>query len=201
STTLSTMSSQWAIAAASLGTGPAVGTAGHSRRPVRQPAKMRTSSTWLATACGISKRLSSVREGRNGATIQWSPSAMIPSGAMCTAPDLSTVVTIVSRIIGMVSAALFSAERVPGLGEPRAIHLRPVGGDAPVERLILRIAFPEAEGGLGLHQLCAEVEGMRAIALHSEACEERQRIGRNVVAGAVVDVDAVGRRLDTEIVV
>ena len=95
--------------------GPPSATIGQSRRPVRQPAKMRTSSTWLATACGTSRRLSSVREGRNGATIQCSPSAMIPSGAMWTAPARSTVVTIVSRIIGIGSAALLGAKRVAGL--------------------------------------------------------------------------------------
>ena len=47
-----------------------VATTGQSRRPVRQPAKTRTSSVWLAAAKGTARRLSSVREGRNGAMIQ-----------------------------------------------------------------------------------------------------------------------------------
>ena len=62
------------------------GSAASRRRPVRQPAKTRTSSVRLATANGAARRLSSVVEGWNGAMIQRSPSAISPSGARCGRP-------------------------------------------------------------------------------------------------------------------
>ena len=82
--------------------GPSVATVGQSRRPVRQPAKMRTSSTWLATACGTARRLSSVARGAERRDDPVARRRRSGRAARC-APRrrASTVVTIVSRIIGM----------------------------------------------------------------------------------------------------
>src|SRR4029077_801151 len=150
---------------------------------------------------GTARRLSIVTEGWNGATIQPSPSAIMPNGAMCTAPEALTVVTMHSRIIGIGSVRRGCAQRVPGLAQARAVLFRAVDRDAPVERLILGKALAEPPGDLGPHQLGAEVERMRTVLLHAELAEQRERILRHLVAVPIVDVDAVLGDLDAEIVV
>src|SRR5262249_14014191 len=107
---------------------------------------------------------------------------MMPNGAMCTAPDALTVVTMHSRIIGIGSIHRRRAQRMPGLAQARAVLLRPVDRDAPVERLVLGKALAEAPGDLGPHQLGAEVERMRAVLLHAELLEQRERILCHLVA-------------------
>ena len=59
---------------------------------------------------------------------------------MCGRPAASTVVTIVSRIIGTGSSArLPRAKCVTSLGEPRLLDERAIGGYTPIERLVLRV--------------------------------------------------------------
>src|ERR1700744_3337910 len=47
---------------------------------------------------------------------------------------------------------------------------------APVQRALLPIALTQATGDRGLHQLLAEVEGMRGVA-HTELLEHRVHVG------------------------
>src|SRR2546427_6318974 len=96
-----------------------------------------------------------------------SPSAMMPSGAICTRPSRSVVVTTVSRIIGM-SGLGEAAQGVPHFSQPRQVFGRSVDRAAPIERLVLRVALAEPPGDLRLHQLGAEIERMRRVALHPE---------------------------------
>src|SRR5437016_864340 len=138
----------------------------------------------------MARRLSSVVEGRNGAMIHPSPSAISPIGAMCKVPAALTVVTMVSRIIGM-SASGLREQRMPGRLEPRAILRWRVGRAAPVEGLVLRVALAEPPGDFCLHQLGPEIERMRPIALDPESIEQCQRIPPNMMAVAIVDVDAI----------
>src|ERR1043165_1589588 len=146
----------------------------------------------------MARRFSSVVEGRNGAMIHSSPSATSPSGAMCTVPAALTVVTMISRIIGM-SASGLREQRMPSRLEPRALLKRWIGGAAPVERLILRVALPQPPGNFCLHQLGPEIECMSAVALDAELVEQRERVLPNMVTRAAIDVDPVLGSLDAEI--
>src|SRR5689334_10703171 len=131
--------------------------------------------------------------------IQPSPSAMMPNGAMWTAPAALIVVTIDSRIIGIGSLRRRRAQRVPGLAQTREILLRPVDRAAPVERLVLCVALAEPPGDLGAHQLGAEIERVRAVLLDAELAEQRERVLRDLVPATIVDVDAVLGDLDAEV--
>src|SRR3954464_945585 len=106
--------------------------------------------------------------------IHSSPSWMMPSGAMCTRPAALTVVTMVSRIIGIGLALGFCAQRVPGRLQSGAILRRGVGRAAEIERFVLRIAFAEPPRDLGLGQLGAKIERVRAVACHIESVEQRE---------------------------
>src|SRR5690348_7107053 len=133
--------------------------------------------------------------------IQPSPSAMMPNGAMCTSPAALIVVTIVSRIIGIGSVRRRGAQRMPGLAQARAVLFRAVDRAAPVERLVLREPLAEPPRDLGPHQLGAEIERMRAVLLDAKPGEQSERILRDLVPAAIVDVDAVLGDLDAEAVV
>jgi hypothetical protein len=82
--------------------------------------------------------------------IQPSPSAIRPSGAICTLPSSLKVVTMVSRIMGMASrpkpasggfAFPLGDQRVAGFFQPRLVVGRCVGCYAPIERLVLGVAL------------------------------------------------------------
>src|SRR5215470_6836783 len=121
-----------------------------------------------------------VADGWNGAMIHSSPSAMMPNGAMWTAPASLTVVTMVSRIIGIGSLRRGRAQRMPGLPQPREIlRRRRIDRAAPIERLVLGVALAEAPGDLGPHQLRPEIERVRAVRLDAEPGEQRERILRD----------------------
>src|ERR1700761_7546150 len=96
---------------------------------------------------------------------QPSPSAMMPNGVMWTAPAALTVVTMVSRIIGIGSGRRGGTQRVPGPAQAGAVLLRPVARAAPVERLVLGEALTQPPGDLRAHQLRPEIERMRAVLL------------------------------------
>src|SRR5579859_8030091 len=70
---------------------------------------------------------------------------------------------------------------------------------APGERLILDIALAEAPGDFGPCQLDAEIKGVRAVALDPELRIEREGVLRDVMAVAVIEMDAALARLDAEI--
>ena len=84
-----------------------------------------------------------------------------------------------SRIMGMAAGLLlrrpsrfFLATSVwPGCFQPRLVVGGRVGGDAPIERLVLRVALAEPPGDLGPRQLRPEIEGMRAVLVHAELVE------------------------------
>src|SRR5437868_2421275 len=112
---------------------------------------------------------------------------MMPSGATCTAPAALAVVTIVSRIIGIGGVLRARrSQRMSDLPQTREILARRIDGGAPVERLVLGVALPQAPGDLGLHQFGPEIERMRAVRLDGEPREQRERVLRHMVAGSVV---------------
>src|SRR6516225_2073158 len=174
------------------------GAIGHFARPVKQPAKARTSSVKLATANGTSRKLSSVTDGRNGAMIQPSSSAIMPIGAKCTCPARFIVETIVSRIIG-IGLPLSCAQGLPGLGQAAEIFRRTIGGASPIERRVLRVALAETPSDFRLHQFGAKVEGVRAVVFDVQLGEQRHRGLCNAMHLAIEDVDTVLRDFDTEI--
>ena len=88
-----------------------------------------------------------------------------------------------------------------GLFEPRLVVGRRVGSDAPIERLVLSVAFGQPPGDFGASQFGAEIEGMRPVGLDPELGEEREGLLGYVVAVAVIDMDAVLGDLDAEILV
>src|SRR5712671_1304642 len=181
SVTPTTASSVCARAPVSRGTGTlSDARVGQSCRPVRQPAKIRTSSVWLATANGMALRLSSVVDGRNGAMIHPSPSAMMPIGVICRRPSAFVVVKIVSRIIGTASARrVRGAQRMPRFAQARAVLYQTVDGTTPIERLVLGVALAQSPCDLSLHQLGTEIEGVRRILSYAELGKERERILRD----------------------
>src|SRR5262249_20562382 len=130
--------------------------------------------------------------------IQFSPSAMMPIGAMCPLPLASAVMTIVSRIIG-ISISREATQRVAHLAQAREIFRRTVDRAAPVQRLVLGVALAEPPGDFRLHQLGAEIKRVRRVLPDAEMREKRKRVLRHPMAGAVVDVDAVLGDLDAEI--
>src|SRR4029079_4594640 len=129
---------------------------------------------------------------RNGAMIQLSPSSINPSGAIWASPFALIVVTIVSTIRGILLLLAGSFERGAFRGVLREILGLAVGGDTPIERAILRIAFGQRPRNLRLGELVAEVERVRAVLLHAELVEQLERIGSHMMTVAIVDVD-VGR--------
>src|SRR6185312_8140205 len=177
---------------------------GQSRRPVRQPAKTRTSSVWLITALPLWRRLSSVVDGRNGARIGWLSRQITPIGAICAAPPGPTVVMMLSMI--MASRVRLRAAALPARAEGRAgravrgRRLR-IDGAAPAQSLVLDVALAELPGDFGARQLDAEIKGMRTIFLDAELGIEIEGGARYLVLVAVVEVDAVGSDLDAEIAI
>src|SRR5260370_40500514 len=150
-----------------------------------------------------------------------SPSAMMPRGARCTPPSAPTVVTMVSRIIGIwltddreavaptspfeeeVQSAcgqvfrslqtnsalrLRSAQRVSGFAQPGQILRLAVDRAAPIERLVLCVAFSQPPRDLGLRQFRAGIEGMRGVGGDSAPWGERERLPGAVVPIGVVAV-------------
>src|SRR4051812_39727215 len=108
---------------------------------------------------------------------------------------------MVSRIIGMsgLYVALWPcAQRMTDRLQPRTVLGRPVCRAAKIERLVLRVAFAEAPGDLGLHQFGTEIERMRAVGCDLELAEQRECILLDVMALAVIDVDTVCGDLDAE---
>ena len=75
------------------------------------------------------------------------------------------MVTTTSRIIGVL---LFRPQRVSGFAQAVAVFFGLIGADAPVQHFILRIALAERKGDLGLGELRAKIEGVRAISLDAE---------------------------------
>src|SRR5262245_23609755 len=86
-----------------------------------------------------------------------------------------------------------------GLGEARAVLFRRGSRDTPRQRFVLHIALAKPPSDLGLHQLGAKVEGVRAVALNAKVSEEFERVLRYMVALGVEDVDAILGSLDAEI--
>src|SRR6188474_3655107 len=119
--------------------------------------------------------------------IQFSPSSISPSGAMCASPFALVVVTIVSTIRGILLLLAGSFERGAFRGVLREILGLAVGGDTPIERAILRIAFGQRPRNLRLGELVAEVERVRAVLLHAELVEQLERIGSHMMTVAIVD--------------
>ena len=150
-------------------------------------------------------------DGLNGARIQPSSSAISPSGAICTLPSALRVVTMVSRIIGIAYpplapslrglALLLGDQRVTCSLELGLVVGRGIGGNAPVERLVLGIALGEPPGDLGAGQLDPEIEGVRSVLVDVELGVEIEHVLRDVMAVAVVDMDAVLGDLDAEVLV
>ena len=132
---------------------------------------------------------------------------------MCTSPSALMVVTMVSRIIGMAWSAPSSNtgsfavalplgdQGVPRLSELGLVVGGGVGGNAPIERLVLSVALGEPPGDLGARELDAEIEGVRAVRLDVELGVELEHVVGDVMAVAVIDVDAVLGDLDAEILV
>src|SRR3954468_6329096 len=116
---------------------------------------------------------------------------MSPNGTRCQPPSTALVVTMLSRMSGTPSALHARTHGVPRLLERGRILERPVGGAAPVERLVLGVTLAEAPGDLGLGELGAEIEGVRGIALDRELREKRKGVGPDRMDGAIVDVHAV----------
>jgi hypothetical protein len=119
-------------------------------------------------------RLSSVLEGRNGAMIHPCPSSIKPSGARCSLPDRSMVVTITSRIIGTLQSPRHNTsrcypvfavirnivsdifpQRMARFAQAVLVFLRLIAPAAPVEQLILRVALTKRKSDLCLGKLSA----------------------------------------------
>src|SRR5262249_37399435 len=131
-----------------------------------------------------------------------SPSAMRPIGAMCTTPSGPAVVTMVSRIIGIVSALRCRGSQRWARGRRRSqILARPIDGASPGKRLILGVALSEPPSGPRLHQCGTEKEGMGAVRRNAEPGVERHRILCHVMTTSVVDVDTVLGDLDAKAVI
>ena len=85
--------------------------AGHMRRRPRRPVLAAGEAAGedahvvgvVGDGEGVARRLSSVVDGRNGAMTKPPSSTISPSGAICTLPSSLSVVTIVSRIMGMAA--------------------------------------------------------------------------------------------------
>src|SRR5262245_21991003 len=118
--------------------------------------------------------------------IQLFSAAMMPSGAIWTAPVPLIVVTITSRIIGIGSLRRRGAQRVADLAEARAILGRAIDRATPVERLVLHISLAETPRDLGPHQFRAEVERMSAVAADVELLEQGERILSDMMCLAIV---------------
>src|SRR5690242_7539652 len=101
---------------------------------------------------------------------------------------------------GMSRPAPAGRERVAGSLEPRRIVLfRRICGTAPIEGLVLRVAFGQTPGDLGLRQFRSKIERMGTIMLDAEIGKERHGLRGNAVEVAIIDMDAVRSRLDPEI--
>src|SRR5262245_28731176 len=142
--------------------------------------------------------------------IQPSPSAIRPSGAICTLPSSFRVVTIVSRIMGMASrlkhasggfALPLGDQRVADFFQPRLVVGGGVGCYAPIERLVLGVALGKAPGNLGAGKLGAEIEGMRAVLVDPELGIEIESVLSDVISVAIIDVDAMLGDLNAEVLV
>ncbi|MEZ5829445.1 MAG: hypothetical protein R3D01_14195 [Hyphomicrobiales bacterium] len=85
------------------------------------------------------------------------------------------------------------------LFQPRLIVGRRIRRNAPIERLILGIAFGEPPGDLGACKLGTEIERVRAVGAEVEPGIEIEDLPADVMAVFVIDVDAVLGDLDAEI--
>ena len=74
----------------------------------------------------------------------------------------------IKRPSRIIEVFLFPSQRVPGLAQAIALFVRTICADAPIERIVLRIANAERESDLGLGQFGAEIEGVSAIGLDVE---------------------------------
>ena len=92
-------------------------------------------------------------------------------------------------------------QRVARLFEPRLVVGRRISRHAPVERLILGITLGKPPGDLGAGELNPEIEGMRSVLLNVELRVEIEHVLGDVMAVAIVDVDAVLGDLDAKILV
>src|SRR3954451_1073280 len=84
-------------------------------------------------------------------------------------------------------------ERAGGAREVRLVGRRWLDGDAPAQLVVLRVALAELVGDLRPRQLDAEVERVRPVGFDAELGEQVERVLGDVVAVAVVDVNAVVR--------
>ena len=82
------------------------------------------------------------------------------------------------------------------LRQAREVFRLAVGANAPAQRLVLRVTLAEEKGNLRFHQLLCQIEGMRRIVLDPELRIERQRIGGNMMARGIVDMDSILGDLD-----
>src|SRR5262245_3906796 len=75
------------------------------------------------------------------------------------------------------------------------------GQVAPVERLALDVLLSQVPRDVGLHQLAAQVEGVRRVPLHPEPGEDVADAGAAHEALAVVDVDRLAVGVDAEVAI
>ena len=88
---------------------------------------------------------------------------------------------------------------MPRFAQARAVLGQAVDPTAPIERLVLGVALAQPPCDLRLHQLGAEIEGVRRILSNTELGKERESILRDVVAVSIIDVNSILGRLDAKV--
>ena len=76
-----------------------------------------------------------------------------------------------------------------------------VAGNAPIKGIVLRIAFAKRERHFGFCKLVAEIERVRTVAINAKLGIELERIARNMVALARIDMHALLTNLNPEVIV
>ena len=84
---------------------------------------------------------------------------------------------------------------------PDQVFVFLISSDAPIQRIVLRVAFAKLHGDFSLCQFIAKIERVCAIGVDVQFRKQIKRIAGDVVALARIDVHALFAHLDAEIVV
>src|SRR5689334_411926 len=112
---------------------------------------------------------------------------MGPGSARCSAPSGMTIESHSKPVRhAPLPTAGLRPQRVADGAQPRQVLARRIDRGAPLERLVLRIALAQAPREFRLHQLGAEIEGVRGVGGETELWKQRERILRHVMTVAIV---------------
>src|SRR5271170_2286173 len=110
--------------------------------------------------------------------------------------------TTASRINGIESLLRHArTQRVARLARPSPVLAAAIDRATPIQRLVLGVTFAKLKSDFGLRQLGPEIESVSAVCFEPEFIEQSERILRDKMAGAVIDVNSVLSRLYPVVVV